>query len=112
MQRADLNPLTMKDLHPVEACILAGILATLALLELARAGLSLVLLLIRLARSSRQPSPRPVAAAPAPAPWRHPLEALGAELVALPAAELRAVVGTRRRCAKAELVANWLAMPI
>ena len=40
------------------------------------------------------------------------LTALAEELLALPAAELRNLAGTRRRCSKRETVAMLLAMPI
>lgn len=50
-----------------------------------------------------------VLAQPQPQPIAHPLQALATELEALTRAELQALVGTRRKLGKAQLVAMALA---
>lgn len=56
------------------------------------------------------PQPAPVAAQPVLPPVS--LATIAAELQALPAAELRAMAGTRRRLPKRELTALICAMPV
>jgi hypothetical protein len=83
----------------------------------------LLAVLIALLTPRRRPAPEPATASPeapeapiaaseAPALPAVTLATIGAELLELPAAELRRLAGTRRRLPKAQLIAAICAMPL
>lgn len=107
----------MRDDTIEAACVVALAVAWAAitvvrLLLVPLLALAVVLLTPRRRSASPEPPAAPIAAPEAPALAVVSLATIGAELQALPAAELRAMAGTRRRCSKRELAAMVLAMPI
>lgn len=121
------------ELGAVDLMILAVIALAWATWQVVRLLLVPLLAgLIVLLTPRRRPAPQPVAVAPtaasdeAPAPCTATVEAapaeqvpaplslatIGADLLALPAAELRRLAGTRRRLPKAQLIAAICAMPL
>lgn len=106
--------------HPVEVAILCAVALLWAFATLARFLLIALAVLLTLARhrpipQAPQPArPAPAAASPAAAPAMPApsLSGLAEALLGLPAAELRELAGIRRRCSKAEAVAQLLALPI
>lgn len=111
---------TNNELHPVELLLIAGLALLWAITTVVRLLLvPLVGLIVALLLPRRRPAPQPAPVAPEPAPViaatvsRQPcLADLAADLMALPAAELRAMDGTRRKASKHQLTALILAMPI
>ena len=105
------------DAHPVELLLLAGMAllwATITLLRLTLVPLVALVVVVLTPRRRPAPEPAPVAPEPpAPAAVEVPtLAGLAADLMALPATQLQAMAGTRRRLAKRELTAMICAMPI
>lgn len=104
----------MKNAHPIELVLVVG----LVLLEVAAAlAVALVALVLTVSACSRQratSAPLRVAppAPPARAALAAPLAAIADHLRRLPAARLREISGTRRRCSKDRLIADLLALPI
>lgn len=102
----------------VELLLIAGLALAWATITVVRLllvpllALAVVLLTPRRRPASPEAPAAPIAAPEAPALAVVSLASIGAELQALPAAELRAMAGTRRRCSKRELAAMVLAMPI
>lgn len=108
-----------EPLHPVELLVLATMALVWALATIARLLLPpLLAVLIALVRHHRleQPAPPPCPPAQPPAPAMpvasSSLAALAEQLVQLPAAEVRALAGIRRKCSRAEAVAVLLHLPI
>ena len=112
------------DPHPVELLLLGGAVLAMAAASVVRLVLVPVLAWLWVLTHRRRPlvqqveatlPPRHVDGDPSVSPHPGPtptLAALAEELLALPAAELRNLAGTRRRCSKRETVALLLAMPI
>jgi hypothetical protein len=116
-----------QPLEAVELLLLAALALLWAVVTIARLLLvPLVAVLIVALTPRRRPAPQP-AATPAPAaepaaepvpapsaapPTITPLAALAADLMAMPAAELRRLAGTRSKLPKTELTARICAMPI
>ena len=115
------------ELGTVELLLLCCMALAWAVVAIARAVLvPLVALTVVLLTPRRRPAPQPIAPAPvaatveATAPERvlacpapaAPLAALAAELMELPAAELRRLAGTKSKLSKTELIARLVAMPI
>lgn len=109
------------ELHPCEVLLLAGLaladalLTVLRLLVLPTLALLLVLVMPRRRAARRTFAEEAPAAPPAPARPVTPapcLADLAADLLALPAAQLRELAGTRRRLPKRELAALICAMPL
>ncbi len=108
----------------VELMLLAGMallwaIATVVRLLLVPVAALLVVLLTPQRRPAPQPAPAspeapeaPISAPEAPALPAVSLASVAADLLVLPAAELRRLAGTRRRCSKHELTAMICAMPI
>lgn len=109
-----------RDLDPIEAAVLAAMALAWAVLTALRLVLvPAIALVVVLVTPRRCPAPEPAPMAPEPPavaaePVLMPvtLAAIAAGLEALPAAELRAMAGTRRRLPKHALVAQLVALPI
>lgn len=102
----------MRD-DTIEAAIVAVMalaLATITVLRLLVVPLLALVVVLLTPRRRPAPQPAPVASQPALPPVS--LATIAAGLMELPAAQLRALAGTRRRCSKAELTALICAMPV
>lgn len=97
----------MKSAHPIELALVLGLAVLEAVRVLVVAFVALVLVLAAAWR--HRPTPTPPAACSAGAAS---LAAIAAELRQLPAARLRELAGTRRRCSKDRLIAELLALPV
>lgn len=97
----------MRDEVIEAACVVAMALAWAAITVVRILVVPAVALLLVLLTPRRRPAPRPAPALPAVT-----LATIAAGLEALPAAELRSLAGTRRRCSKRELTGLICAMPI
>jgi hypothetical protein len=107
----------MRDLHPIEAAVLAAMALAWACVTVLRLLLvPLLAMLITLVRHRPAPAPEaPLQPTPEPAqPVLPPvsLATIAEELQALPAAHLRSITGCRRKVAKRVMLDAWLAMPI
>lgn len=100
-----------KDLHPIEAAIVAVMALAWAIGTIVRLllvpAVAVVLVLAGWRPASPEARPEPAAAPEAPT-----LAGLAAELQVLPAVQLRQITGCRRRIAKRVMVEAWLAMPV
>jgi hypothetical protein len=104
----------------VELLLLAAMALGWAVLTVLRAVLVPLIALAVVLLTPRRPAPEPAAPAsdeaPAPAVATHEaaptLADMAADLMELPATELRRLAGTRRRLPKAQLAALICAMPI
>jgi hypothetical protein len=116
----------MKSAHPIELALVVGLAVLDAVCVLVVAAVALVIELAAAMRRRRRPvrpvSPvlAPVAAAAPQAPpvaavavpGAASLAAIADDLRRLPAARLRELAGTRRRCSKDRLIADLLAIPV
>jgi hypothetical protein len=104
------------EAHPVELLLLAGMALLWAIATAARLLLvPMVAMALVLLTPPRRCAPQPELVAPAAAAGATQpptLADVAADLMALPARQLQAMAGTRRRLAKAELTAMICAMPI
>jgi hypothetical protein len=97
-----LPPETMKNPHPVEVLLLAVLLVFDAAAVLLT---SLVALALTVASVITQPAAQQSPDRVMQPPVLHPLAAVAEMLQALPQRQLMAIAGTRRKLAKAQLVA-------
>lgn len=93
----------MKNTHPIELVLVAGLVLLEALAVLVVAGAVLVVTVAAGCRRSKPMAPPAMAA---------PLAGIADELRRLPAARLREIHGTHRRVAKDRLIADLLALPV
>lgn len=97
----------MRDDTIEAACVVAMALAWACLTAVRLLLVPTIAVVVVLLTPRRRPAPQPAPALPGVT-----LATIAAGLEALPAAELRALAGTRRRCSKHELTAMICAMPI
>ena len=109
-----------KNTSTVDVLLIAAMLTADALVAIVRlVVVPLIALAVVLLTPRRRPAPQPAPIAPAvPAVPAEPvlapvsLGSLAAELLELPAVELRRLAGTRRRLPKAQLIQQICAMPL
>lgn len=106
----------MRDIHPVEMLVVVALALVWSLITVIRLivvpVVAIITALVTTPRRSRTPGPAGERSRPDVPPQPADLAVVRDQLMQQTAAELRRLTGSRRRCAKRDLVAAYLALPI